>query len=173
LDQPGSHPLEKASVSQPVGRAATGQEETRQQAGGVPELYVGSVKPDETHLGAALREYAAGRASPLATFTAAAFADAQESRRALERQIDACQRDRESLQERLTSATTRAAVLDEKLRAATEGPRLRHWVFGVGGILAGTGLPLAVQQRTPLDLGGLLVVLGGILMWVSAPRVKG
>ncbi len=137
------------------------------------EIIVGTTPVDESHLGALLEERADPRSLAVIPFAVAAFQDEKEENRRLADRLDR-ERDRsDRLAEELATAKTEIAVLKTEIAEVKKRRRLKSWLFGLGGVVAGTGLAVAWQSGTPLTSGGLLLLLGIVMLWLGLPAITG
>ena len=133
---------------------------------------MGSIPVDSTHVGALLDERADARSLPLGDVARAALRDAREDVRLLGDRLDR-ERDRcDSLKDDLAAARTKIAVLETQIAAIREKRRLKSWLFGLGGVLAGAGLG-ALAVGAALVTGGIFAGVGLVMMWVGRPELRG
>lgn len=142
----------------------------RHESAGPQHITVGQTPLDQRHLGTLLTDYVDSRGGLPIAVAVAAFRDADSSRALLARQLDRLEEERDHFRDRYHEESKAAAVLRSGADSASEQQRLQKWVFGIGGVLLGTGAGAWIQVGSgwpPVPI--LLIVAGAILMWFGSP----
>lgn len=157
------------AVVRTTGPRAEGQVAPTRGAG----TEVGSIPIDSNHVGALLEEAADARSLPVGDVARAAFRDAKEDINLLRDRLDHERARCDSLRDDLAEARTKIAVLETQIEGIKDKRRLKSWLFGLGGVLAGAGLSAVLTVGSATVPGGVLLAVGLLMMWVGRPALRG
>lgn len=159
--------LDVPKLQPPISGSAESQTSAPPSAKGVALTGPVTTPVDQRHLGAALRDFADVRSAAVSAIAVAAFEDAVETKADLSQRLQTLEAKYASLLDRYHSEREKGAVLRERLREIGRLRIANQLALVAGSALAGTGLPLIIQTRTALGIGGLLTLAGSILVGVG------
>ncbi len=151
-----------------------GVEETQvEPASGSTSVVLSPQVIDQKHLGAVLHDFADTRSPLLAAVAVAAFEDSRLTREALLNRLNDVERDKEKIREQYHEEREKR-IASENLSIG-RGPldQFKQYCFGVGGLIAGTGVTVFFAKPELRLVGVLVTVIGLPLLILGAPFLHG
>jgi hypothetical protein len=159
--------IDVPKLQPPISGSEESQTSTPSVAKGVALTGPVNTPVDQRHLGAALRDFADIRSAAVSTIAVAAFEDAVETKADLSHRLQTLETKYSGLLDKYHDQREKGAVLNERLREIGRLRRATQLSLITGSALAGTGLPLIVQNKTALGIGGLLTLAGSVFVAVG------